>query len=259
MDKHLSIRSRGYAFTMPDAIAYTASEFASKGYIGPLKRSTLVALIWRVKKLRVEASVSYSWEVRIPDSDPPDTVTRSDSMDLSVDIERTGGIESSPGTSTFIALPELYFTSANMGSIDPFAEFSAYVEFQKLGVYSFRGPRAEWTISQESFPLGLDENDEYWINSGIYALKWGNDPEVGVSWGASSETPPPGGGTTTLSLAGDEIPLNFGASVGGVGDVSVDSSSFSVQVTEWYPYANSQGQPCWNASTGAPINGGPGA
>jgi hypothetical protein len=40
---------------------------------------------------------------------------------------------------------------------------------------------------------------------------------------------------------------------------SFSGYSCSVTAVEWFPYATSTGQPAWDTSTGAPINGGPAA
>jgi hypothetical protein len=65
-------------------------------------------------------------------------------------------------------------------------------------------------------------------------------------------------GAFEIELSNNDVISIPGFSVLSVGDAEV-ITPFRVKATEWWPYATTTGQPAWDAETGAPINGGPGA
>lgn len=252
MDKHLALRSTGRFYrplTAPDGVA---ADLESGVNTGPFTKDQVLALIWRVKKIKIVAEMSYTKEVLISaPEDPAEYEEQSFTKNIDVDMERIQEFGEDAGPA--ILLTKEQFLSQILDSqMVIFTSHTATEEDPDI--------TAGWNFSFGlSGSMTKDENDGYWMNYGIVASD--NSEGDDLRWYPGEATP----GGTEIDFTGTFVILGITISIpmhsfGGVlGLVSTDSASFAATVTEWYPYATSTGAPAWSSTTGAPINGGPGA
>jgi hypothetical protein len=244
MDTRVSLRSQGRYYKPFRTEAITAADAAAANKIGTLTKQQVLALLWRVKKLRIVASMSYTVEAAIPGD--PDVA-----MSVSVNrvIPRTFDEE---GFEFGAELEAKDFLKATMDF--PYVRFEAFTD-PDIAIFSIvSGFDAAYIL--------LDEAEDYWLPSAPECDTDSTDDTHRPSW---SIAPPDYEVTTellftgTLEVLGASISIPMIAKANSVGTVSVDAAAFAVTVEEWYPYATTAGAAAWNTTTGAPANGGPGA
>ena len=226
----------------PDSALYDGAEETTVAAqtalhnIGPFTAAQLTELFWRVRKIQIEATISWT-----TDDDPPETGTDS----FSVTLRRC---EDNFGQDEITEESVLFVTNLNGAGVlfisDPeITDFGGSLQF--LGT------------------IVKDENGEFWLPRGddaaiIYA--WG---EVGSV--STFETEIAEGelavSDVVLTLSDDvEIPVYIVARASAIfGPRSVTSASCTIAVTEWFPYKTTTGAAAWNTTTGAASNGGPAA
>lgn len=209
----------------PDSSAFTV--FAA----GPFTLAQVMELMWRVKKLTIEADITSS-----DGADPPELTTET----ISVTVER-----SKSGTTLDAITNESELAAMNL-------EFGTIAFHDGVGAVAyFEFPLGGQKIDGNNL-VGKDENDLWWtLYCGCYAQ--------GANTGIASERDIYGGTifTTSLVLASGTVPLRMSA-YEQLGD-EVTAVTASITAVEWFPYATRAGADAWNTATGAAANGGPGA
>lgn len=206
----------------------TVASMADNGYIGPFTRKQFAELCYRVKAIRIQASVS--WDDGIGGSG-------TDTMDVTL-VRRDDAFNGIANERRLI--------SDIIGAEFPFVFGD--------GVGGFG------TFLTAAGPAYKDENNDYWISS------LGNDAlavtQNDVTLTANGTTPTPAANESvfasnvlTFSDASTAPLVLLVASANG----DITSASASVTITEWFPYKTTTGLPAWATATGLPINGGPGA
>jgi hypothetical protein len=218
------------------AAATTAAAQDALHNIGPFTAAQLTELFWRVRKIRITATIAWT-----ADEGPPETGTDS----FSVVLRRC---EDNFELDEIAEESVLFSTNLNGSSVlfvsDPEITDSG-------GNFQFLGK------------IERDEDGKFWIARGddpaiIYA--WGGDSDVSSYESAMAEGDMVISGAV-LELSGAvDIPIYLIAhTTAGTGSRSVTSASCTVVAEEWYPYKTTTGAAAWNTTTGAAANGGPAA
>jgi hypothetical protein len=259
MGKRISSHSRlRFDFPVGRGKTNDASAMDKTGWAGPFTRAQLVELFWRAEEIKITASGDYEYVFSEVEGVEPLTGTLSLDVTL-VRVHSVSGV-TSPGDELDV--------------------------FRSLMTSNYGQYEAEWVGSGASgvgsmyVRLGSDgllkDAAGYWLAPvGGYAqascgaiisetLEWeaGGDEETGT-WDAGSaivdlrvilSTTEAGTIAATINLGGGAVAFPLQTSCDG-GSVS----AATIAVTKWFEYATSTGAAAWNASTGAPVNGGPGA
>jgi hypothetical protein len=230
------------------------------GWAGPFTRAQLVELLWRAEEIRITATGNYEYVFSDLEGAVPLTGT------LSLDVLMTR-VHTVPSTGT-----------APGDEVDVFRSLmtSNYGQFEAEWKGSAAGGSGGMYIRLGADGL-LKDAVGWWLTPGYggysqttcgaiksKTLEWGagGDEETGT-WDAGSaivdlrvnlSTTESGTMAAALNLGGGLVPFPLQTSCDG-GSVS----AVSIQITKWFEYATSTGAAAWNASTGAPANGGPSA
>jgi hypothetical protein len=213
-----------------------AADAESFEYLGPLTPAQYVALVWRVKEITVAFSVD--WEV--PGGDPDSgTSTITDGVMIRRDPDN-----------------EIVDSETRLAEINnPLAIENAVVFSNAQAVFSFALP-----VGPFGTALYKDENDALWLEPvfGSGNLATSDDDLFYLGWGETADFAVYDLTPFELEIPGGS-PLQFPfAHIGSETIGSVTSATASIEITGWFPYATKGGDPAWDATTGGPLNGGPG-
>lgn len=207
----------------------TVASMEDAGYIGPFTRRQFTELCYRVKAIRIQASVSWDDGIGGSGTDTMDvTLVRRDDSNTAVTNERR--------ITPDIIGPEFPFVFT-----DGFSGFGAFLT--------------------GAGPAYKDENGSYWIEGTSGPALAVNQNAIILSADGSTPGSPPDNqrvfpaNVLTFSDA-TTAPLVLVVASGN-GDIT--SASASTTITEWFPYKTTAGLAAWNTATGAIANGGPGA
>lgn len=208
----------------------TPANLEGFGRMGPFTRKQLMELWFRVKKIRIIASCDWEND----NEDPPDS--GSASLDVTVTRVRTSDMTLSDINNETELLDEW---NAN-----------AYLAF-------YDSAEISWFRATESLPrqsMDQDTNGDYWLDDGIPGAV------LSVSDGADFSVAALGGsGQLTVSLEfSDTSTVSFDLSFVVAGATSTSNRAATVEILEWYPYADRDDDPAWDTATGLQANGGPG-
>jgi hypothetical protein len=209
----------------------TVSNLQGFGRLGPFSPAQMMELWFRVKKVRIQASCDWDDETQ----SPPATGTAS--LDVTLYRAKTSDSSFSEITHETELLSE-WNANATLG-------------------FHHADPTNRFTFT-ESFPrsaLDQDENGDYWLDEGVPGapIAVNNGADFGVI--ASGST-----GDLTVALEfsdGSSVAFDLDFSVSG--STATSNHAATVEVLEWFPYADKAGSPAWAVATGLQINGGPGA
>jgi hypothetical protein len=220
------------------AAATTAAAQDDLHNIGPFTEAQLTELFWRVRKIKIDATIGWT-----TDADPPETGTDS----FSVVLRRC---EDNFGLDEITDESVLFSTNLSGASV----LFASDAEITDSGgELQFRGK------------IGRDESGKFWLIRGDEpAIIFASGMESHVS---SYESEIAAGdmevsGAVMELSGGVEIPIYLVAHAYPVGlgrPRSVTSATCTVAVEEWFPYKTTTGAAAWNTTTGAAANGGPAA
>lgn len=266
MGVRISSHSRDrFDFPLGRHTVVDASATAKPDAPGPFTRAQMVELLWRVKKIRVTGSASFSYE----HSELTAPVTGSVEVDVILTRASDYLVAVVDENELFLQLMGNEFYGA------PFAYWSAEIDDSGLG-----------RVVMSPYFGGLPKDDDgYWLTglfcqaglgsgelaTGQQVVSWeeGGDIETG-EWPAGSKTivlnvditsqaiSPRVIIAATLNLQG--TPVDFPLEVYAIDSaVELTGHAASIEITEWFPYATTAGAAAWNTTTGSPSNGGPGA
>lgn len=124
-----------------------------------------------------------------------------------------------------------------------FYRWVAFVDVANTGNPFSAGNRLfmsmEFTLRGEETPLLLRSNYNDQFQSPPYAPA----PDMNL----------------VIALESGDISVPLHSGVPPSGTFLTSSTDIRIEVTKWWPYKTTAGDPAWNATTGAPANGGPGA
>jgi hypothetical protein len=256
MGKRISSHSRlRFDFPVGRGKTNDASAMDKAGWAGPFTRSQLVELFWRAKEIRITASGNYEYE------SPAGVLTGTLSLDVTlVRVDTVLGVTSPcDELDVFRGL-----MTSNYGQYE--AEWEGYFTggfgrvYIRLGAGGLLKDAAGWWLTPIASG-GYAQTSCGAIKSKTLEWEAGGDEETGT-WDAGSavvalrlnlSTTESGTKAATLNLGGGTVAFPLQTSCDG-GSVS----SATIEITKWFEYATSTGVAAWNASTGAPVNGGPG-
>lgn len=232
---------------------------------GPVfTRLQYAELLHRVKKIRVQASCSYSYAITyLGTDDPPPTgfpfPTQTGTIDLDVTMERVTHV--GEGST---ALTEIQVFEEGISRIEPYATLTNLSGDGMASMY----PTTPWIDGSNIKPSKLFFDAHKSVDGTVGGIYWLANFEFG------SNPSGYGGDATftdiTVTLAGMNsgnvsIPMKYTSSLVSEiidykrDEVTISGVSIALTVVEWFPYATKAGDPAWNTTTGAPANGGPGA
>lgn len=204
----------------------TAAAAATEKLAGPFTMAQLVELIFRVRKVRIVGEISHDRYIEPPPEEEPFTEASTTEVD--------------------IVLPR-----RNTSEIDT-AEIADEVEMliqSTVGLQFFDMPTSA-SFGGFLSSIQKDETGGYWLDLNVA----GSD-ETGVA-------------SFTSGFGGEEdFIIDAMLTIGGAAvaiptrviGFNVTAATCAVTIEEWWPYATSAGAAAWNTTTGAPVNGGPGA
>ena len=200
-------------------------------YLGPLTLDQLMELEFRVKKFSVSGSVTY--EIFPTEEDPATSRTTSFAYDIEKGRIRRNSISGHEGIkftkeSDFAG----YFIDGNF-------EFSAnrfcFIKADEpVGIT----PPAFYPIVQKPYKI----NDQYYVAVQLSLYQY--DDILG-NYIIIRESPE--GQDSELKIGDKTYNVKV---IGYAGRNDVLSVTFSMEATEWWPYANADEQPIWNTATG---------
>lgn len=214
-----------------------AADAAEAEYLGPLTVAQYVALVWRAQEITV--AFSFDWE--LPGGDPESGTSGI-----------TDGVMKRRDPDNEIVDSEARLAEIN----NPLAVDNGVVFSNAQADFSFALPRGPFGAT-----LFQDENDALWLEPifSFGSLATTDDDLFYLGWGFASELAIYDLAPFQLEIPGGS-PLEFPfAHIGGDAAYTITNVTASIEITKWFPYANAAGDPVWNVTTGAPINGGPAA
>ena len=258
--------SRRFEFPMKAGIE-DCTALTKTGVPGPFTRAQYVELLWRVKEIRILASASY--EYVFSDAEGAEPLTGTISMDITLFARSGDGV----GVSNELGILRNSFPDGPFSkgfrdwSPDDTPETSGGMSLT-FAIRSMQEDAAGWWLpSPAAGAMGEPQPLSFFIAQRKF-LAWdaGGDEETGT-WDA---------GSTYVTLRVDAGTAGSGQAIASTINLSSGAVSFplyltvqnstetapgtaSIEITKWFEYATSTGAAAWNASTGAPANGGPGA
>jgi hypothetical protein len=202
----------------------TAEAAAAEGRLGPFTMQQVVALFWRVKAVRIVASVTY--ERFTPDTEDDPSTTESATFD-----------------SDQVAVRAIY----SHYPVEPLTDIQIYVEAASdYGFFACLSPNSKFISTGGLQGIQKDESGGYWlrilihVGSGApdYAII-GNDDYGGYGFDC----------TAVLTVFGAEYDIPVTA-YGGLG---ATAATCAITVDEWLPYATTGAAAVWDADTGASV------
>lgn len=206
----------------------TAANFAAAGYTGPFTRRQMMELWFRAKKIRVQASCDWansgsgtSGSVSLDQTLVRQYTADPFSPDVDIDDERI--------------LLQVWHANVTLSFL--------YDLFFGISYLSLETPRSD---------VPVDENGEYWLSNSTASPLFVTDA---AGFDVTTNTSPDVSADLTFS---DGSVVTFDLAMTVAGTTSTSNHAASIDITEWYPYADKSGDPAWNINTGLEINGGPG-
>lgn len=210
-------------------------------FIGPLNAHAVVELLYRVSKLQMVGSFTdlLGFTVNM------DVVFTIDG--ISDELQRFGDCAYHFDGNETYAQP---FIDSVVS--DPFTE-DAFVEPITTESY---GVSADCTGFDIIHVTDAVDDNKYHLNGVIY---WLSGPPILIVRNREDDPLDTSDEVfnASLVLASGTFPIPLIAD--WEGSRTPDSSSMTITATEWFPFKTTAGDPAWNAATGLPVNGGPGA
>lgn len=201
-------------------------------YLGPLTLDQLMEFEFRVKKFSVSGSITY--EIFPTEEDPATSITAN----LSYNIEK-GRIQRN-SISEFQGIKftkESDFTHYFIdGNFEVDADRFCFIKSDEPAGLT---PPTFYPIVQKPYKI----NGQYYIAIQMSLYQYDDVLGTYISFYESPE------GQDSELKVGDKT-YNIKVS-GSAGSENVLGITFTMEATEWWPYANADGQPIWNTSTGA--------
>lgn len=193
------------------------------GFSGPFTRAQLTELIWRVKSIRLEASMTLGGEEH--------TISRT------MTRRRRDGMNFVSDETELLA-----------------AWLPQHVNLSLWDDLSGSGTKGIFDIYTDGTNLGIDGSGDYWLGDALNISANSSPPEE-LSWGVYS-------GNTYETDVTTGLEFSDGSSVEIVLCALVPSGATAVEaeleIVEWFPYADNNGSDAWNTATGQSTNDGPG-
>ena len=201
-----------------------------------MTRAQYIALVWRVQELSVDFSVTFTNFTDDPEAEDPTA---------------PGDTETVAATHTIVRYND---TVIDNGPIK-----------QTAAIVGNMGGLLTWRMTANNFAqfafdvatgVFQDEDDKIWVACGMAAKK-DDSSFISIHNATEAAAEAPGVNFTgKIIILGEEVdfPMEFIEAVHSVG-----STVCTITPTKFFPYKNSTGSAAWDATTGAPINGGPGA
>jgi hypothetical protein len=271
MDRRLSISSARGGYCPFFEFPASEAEITGNQLVGPFTRPEIIALIWRVKKLRVVASVAVTSERQIYNEATEEYEMEATSYTRALDeVISVNYLNSSDPAAPTGDIPDedfLVSTEEERARVFRYAteDGSSTVKRANLGF-----PYADFPLFGGGYydqSVGKDSTGALWLNIVLDAYVVMAGDAGSTVWeikGAASD----GDGiyefdfAGSLDILGNSLVLGMKVtpeSESAGSNIAITSAAFAVTVEEWRPYATSSGDPAWNTTTGAPANGGPGA
>jgi hypothetical protein len=203
----------------------TAAAAAADNLAGPFTQAQLVELIFRVRKVRITASISHARYIDPAPEEEPFTEATTTDVDIAIPRRNTSDVDS----------PEI-------------ADEVEILIHSEIGMSFFNDTNDGWFTGVLS-SIVKDESGGYWMR-----INFGGSP---VGAGFSSDTSIQGDTlefNATFTLGGVDFSIPAIAIA-----MEVTAASLMITVEEWWPYATTTGSAAYDTATGAAINGGPAA
>lgn len=262
MDRRISITSTRGGYERFRESPVTSAQIADNYLSGPFTRPDIIALLWRVKKLRIVASVTATAtkEVFNETTEEFETVTTNYTRDVDEVLELVYPSNWSSEELQDEQIPDDDFLYAVTNSNEH--------RFRSVGEESgTTGGLFYFLCDQYSNDVGKDTGGALWIylygGAGTAVTGDAGLTVWEMKYGAAA-----GDDVTTKDFTGTlqiydntvNLVMRVRPSSTEAGDnTAITAASFAITVEEWRPYATTAGAGAWNATTGAPVNGGPGA
>lgn len=214
----------------------TVANYAGSGWIGPFTRAQLMEFWFRVKKIRIQASCDWEDDFY----DPPETGSAS------IDLTLTRSKTPYEGYEEITSELELL----NQWNANEYLGFGTTVP----GLYT----EDNILMFHESLPresMAIDENGDYWLDAStsFAAIRVISDDYKLLVLGNGTS----GDCVADLTFSdGSTVPIDLTFQVSGA--TSTSNHTATIEITEWYPYADKAGDLAWDTATGLQDNGGPG-
>jgi hypothetical protein len=211
---------------------YQIEPLPEENISGPWAAKDIAALLYRAKKLRLRATINHKEEINPYPEEPPYLQSVTTSIDIELVRMRDAGFD---------------------------VPVENEIELLQNYTYNYYQDQDGNGVTFASRPY-LDDG-QWYLAASVYALseeKTTAPSKVLIAQESSSGYPI----SANFEILGTnyEIPAKvILLETGGDPEIVVEDASCSIEVTEWWTYATKSGAPAWNATTGAPANGGPGA